>query len=500
MNEFNNHILLPFLSSADSFSERPAFFINRTYCSYFDLLQMISKIRKELLHIDGNKLFGLVVNDDIQTYASIIALWLEGHAYVPLHPFQPVSRNLEIVEQARITQILDSSTVSVYSLFDTISTFNLPWCNLILEPKLVDDNLLAYILFTSGSTGKPKGVQISRKNIASFIAAFWETGIRIGESDRCLQCFDLTFDVSIQSFLTPLLKGACVYTIPHQEIKYSYTAELLENYDITFGAMPPSLIRLLKPYFAEIYLPNFKCNILTAEASPLDLISDWSNCIPNAVIYNFYGPTEATIYCSFNIFNRLDANKSVNGMFCVGKLMDRVYGIVVDDNNKILADGIQGELAIAGDQITPGYWENIEKNNQVFFLKEIDGIEMKFYKTGDSCYFDSDGDIMLFGRLDSQVKIQGYRIELGEIEFQARHVLNGKNAIAMVYLNSLGLNEIVLFIESETLSEKKILKDFLRDKLPSYMVPSRIEFKSVFPINTSGKVDRVKLKNSLLHE
>ena len=103
---------------------------------------------------------------------------------------------------------------------------------------------------------------------------------------------------------------------------------------------------------------------------------------------------------------------------------------------------------------------------------------MKFYKTGDSCYFDSEGDIMLYGRLDNQVKIQGYRIELGEIEFHARIVLNGKNAIAVVFMNSLGLNEIVLFVESK-------------------MVPSRIEFISTFPINSSGKIDRLKLKSNL---
>ena len=83
----------------------------------------------------------------------------------------------------------------------------------------MSDDSLAYILFTSGSTGKPKGVQISRNNIGSFMKSFWETGIIISEIDKCLQCFDLTFDVSISSYLTPLTRGACAYTVPHQVIR-----------------------------------------------------------------------------------------------------------------------------------------------------------------------------------------------------------------------------------------------------------------------------------------
>lgn len=497
MSQFNIQILFPFLNSADKFPDRPSFCINRNFYSYLDFIKIISKIRDSLVTLGDSKIIGLVVNDDIETYASIMALWLEGHAYVPLHPFQPLARNLEIIDQASITIILDSSTISVYESHELIPTSKLNFSGINIEPKLVDENALAYILFTSGSTGKPKGVQINRKNIASFIASFGETGIIISENDKCLQCFDLTFDVSIQSFLIPLLNGACVYTVPHHEIKYSYVAELLDVNKITFGAMSPSLIRLLRPYFDEINLPSLRYNILTAEASPIDLIMEWAICIPNAEIYNFYGPTEATIYCSYNKFDRFNTNKSVNGMFSVGKLMEGVIGIVIDEYNNILTDGTQGELAISSNQITPGYWKNSEKDNEVFIIKEINGSINRFYKTGDSCYIDDKGDIMLYGRLDNQVKIQGYRIELGEIEYHARYILRGINTIAMLFVNSLGINEIVLFVESEDLSKSKVVSNYLKEKVPSYMVPTRIELVNSFPINTSGKVDRLKLKNIL---
>lgn len=491
---FTEQILDPFLFSLQNFPDKNCFHINEKFYTYEEFSKSISKIRISLEHQKINSNVGLVVNDDIETYASIFAIWLEGLAYVPLHPLQPLKRNKEIIDQADIDLILVSNELFGYEEFNTIVTCKLEFDKLKLKPKLVNDDSLAYILFTSGSTGTPKGVQISRNNIGSFMKSFWETGIIISENDKCLQCFDLTFDVSIQSYLTPLTRGACTYTVPHNEIKYSYVFGLLDDHELTFGAMPPSMIRLLRPYFEEINISSMRYNILTAEASPLELITEWASCIPNAEIYNFYGPTEATIYCSYNKFYRSKKNKQVNGMFSIGKIMSGINSIVIDKKNNILKTGIKGELAVSGSQITKGYWQNKLKNEESFFNKKINGVFHRFYKTGDSCYFDSDGDIMLFGRLDNQVKIQGYRIELGELEYHSREVLEGGNTVAIVVENNIGNNEIILFIEEEDSNKVKIVSEYLKQKLPSYMIPKEIKLITPFPINNSGKVDRQKLK------
>lgn len=492
---FSEQIIDPFLFSLQNFTEKNCFHINEKFYTYKEFGETISKIRTSLEYQKNNSNVGLVVNDDIETYASIFAIWLEGLAYVPLHPLQPLKRNKEIIDQADIDLILVSNELFGYEEFNTIVTCKLEFDKLKLKPNLVNDDSLAYILFTSGSTGNPKGVQISRNNIGSFMQSFWETGIIISENDKCLQCFDLTFDVSIQSYLTPLTRGSCAYTVPHNEIKYSYVFGLLDDHKLTFGAMPPSMIRLLRPYFEEINISSMRYNILTAEASPLELITEWASCIPNSEIYNFYGPTEATIYCSYNKFYRNKKNKQVNGMFSIGKIMYGINSIVIDKKNNILKTGVKGELAISGSQITKGYWQNKIKNKESFFIKKINGVSHRFYKTGDSCYFDSDGDIMLFGRLDNQVKIQGYRIELGELEYHAREVLVGGNTVAIVVENNIGNNEIILLIEEEDSNKVKIVSEYLKQKLPSYMIPKEIKLIKSFPINNSGKVDRQKLKN-----
>lgn len=471
---FYKNILDPFLESTIKNKTNNAFCINERFYSYNQLAEKIYSIRSAIQkeNVIGKNI-GLIAHDDIETYASIFAIWLEGAAYVPLHPQQPFERNKEIINESGVFLLLNSDPGLKSSFTNTIETKNLIPGQVNNQSKKVFDESPAYILFTSGSTGKPKGVEISRKNVSSFMKSFMDTGIQLNENDRCLQCFDLTFDVSVQSFLVPLIKGACVYTIPHDRIKYSYMYGLLENHKITFGAMAPSMIRYLRPYFNEVNVPEMRYNILTAEASPLDLIKEWSNCIPNAEIYDFYGPTEATIYCTFNKFNRSGKNKCLNGMLSIGKVMNGIDAIIIDEEGKILGKNQKGELCISGDQISPGYCNDDEKNKHSFFEINYKGKITRFYKTGDSCYFDDEDDIMLAGRLDHQVKIQGYRIELGEVEYHAREFLSGQNAVASAFKNQLGNTEIALFVEGR-LSSKTGLMEFLNKKMPYYMIPTKI--------------------------
>jgi D-alanine--poly(phosphoribitol) ligase subunit 1 len=220
---FTEFILIPFIDAADKFIDRYAFCFNEKYQTYKEFTESIAKICVALQNEKiTNKIIGIVANDDLETYASIFAVWMEGYAYVPLHPQQPIERSLEIIHQAEVSLVIDSSVVILFKNIKTIESKKLNLGKAVIQPKSISDDSLAYILFTSGSTGKPKGVPITRGNLGAFMKSFWEVGFEVNQNDRCLQCFDLTFDVSIQSFLVPLTKGACTYTIPHDQIKYSY--------------------------------------------------------------------------------------------------------------------------------------------------------------------------------------------------------------------------------------------------------------------------------------
>jgi acyl-CoA synthetase (AMP-forming)/AMP-acid ligase II len=256
------------------------------------------------------------------------------------------------------------------------------------------------------------------------------------------------------------------------------------------------MLRYLKPYFEEINVPGLKYCILTGEASPIDLVQQWKKCIPKAEIYNFYGPTEATIYCTCYKINRSGEIKTLNGMLSIGKPMKNVEAIVIDENYNILSKGEKGELCVSGDQVSPGYWNSPEKNAEAFFEKEYHGIIQRFYHTGDLCYYDNEESLMLYGRLDSQAKIQGYRVELGEIEYHAREYLEGNNAVVITFTNYIGNTELALFIEGEKINTASLI-NYLKTKIPLYMIPTKIIMEHAFPLNANSKVDKRKLKEKI---
>jgi amino acid adenylation domain-containing protein len=384
------------------------------------------------------------------------------------------------------------NTPQSFSSVKMIDTTKLVFDDYLLEPKVADDADLAYILFTSGSTGKPKGVPITRENLTVFIQ-FMDELINIDETDKCLQPFDLTFDFSVSSYVIPILKGACLYTVPHNQIKFQYISELLEEYSLTLAPMVPSMIRYFQPYFDEINLPSLRYNIFCGEALPLDLVDEWSKCIPNAFIDNFYGPTENTVFTTVYRYNRSGSNKSHNGALCIGKAMPENEIVIIDDNNVPLDNNVQGELCLAGKQLTPGYWKNPGKNQEVFFMYN----NTRFYRTGDVCYQDEDGDILYCGRLDSQVKVQGYRIELGEIEYHAKSFLAGYNTVCVAYETVSGNTELALFVEIVDYDTSK-LAAYLKSKLPPYMVPTKLLCCHHLPLNANGKTDKNTLKEMVV--
>lgn len=499
MTSFELEILIPVSESIRQYADRPAFYIQDTTYTYSQFGERIAAIRDYVRSAEKDEqIWGLRIGDNLDTYAAIFALWMEGKAYVPLHPNWPEDRIASIIEQIGCSNIFYPITTHPSSFTPHQDEVPSPFTDDFVEAEEDD---LAYILFTSGSTGVPKGVQLSRRNISAFMDSFWKTGIVIDETDRCMQVFDLTFDVSVQSYLVALTRGACVYTVPYGQVKYLYAASLIQEQQITFGAMAPSMLTYLRPYFEEFDAHSMKNCILTAEACPVDLMEAWYECAKNTEIYDFYGPTEATIYCTYYKLTRGGNNLSLNGIISIGKPMANVEAIIIDEEGQVLprpkingVDGEweirKGELCVAGPQVTKGYWKNDEKNASSFFIK--DGI--RYYHTGDLCYWDESGNIMYSGRIDQQAKIQGFRVELGEIEFHAREFYNKERRVmAIAFQNDKNLTEIALFVEAVE-EDTKPLIDYLRGKMPHYMIPTRIIFLSEFPLNKSEKVDRNALK------
>ena len=493
-NTFREQVLEPLLLSFNQCAGNNAFCINSVFYSYKQLGEIISAIRdavKTLPQDDIN--IGLVANDDVETYAAIIALWLEGKCYVPVNPETPAERNRNVLTQAGASVVIDSSGHPLFPELDIIKSKQLSFKEINLSPADTADDALAYMFFTSGTTGIPKGVPITRSNLAGFIKAFFAMDIKMDESDKCLQMFELTFDLSVMSYLAPLLKGACVYTIPKDKIKFNYIAGLLDEQHLTVALMVPSIIHYLRPYFDEIDCASMKYSLFCGEALPLDVTKEWAGCIPNSKIMNVYGPTEDTIFCTHYTYNRDTENKVSNGLLSIGKPMQETYTIIVNEKDEIVKPGEKGQLCLGGVQLTPGYWKNEEKNKEAFFYTEYNGVATRFYKSGDLCITDQEGDIMYLGRVDSQIKVQGFRVELSEIEFFAKEYLKKINAVAIAFTNQINNTEIGMVIESGEFDTKELIS-YMKTKIPVYMIPTQVRFVNPFPLNTNGKIDKKPLK------
>ena len=485
-------------ASLENYSFNKAIITESNEYTYAQLRSKVAWIQSLLLSktddFDRHRV-GVVTNNDFSTYASIIACWFSGMSYIPLNPQFPEERNLGIIKKAGIDLVLNSQAGVISFLDNTDGLIIVDtsggsgWVGELALSNAIDEKTELYVLFTSGSTGVPKGVPINVRNLNSFLDGLFDQEFNIIPEDVFLQMFELTFDVSIASFLIPLLCGASFCLPGNKGVRYLEILKILKQKKVTIASIVPSLINLLRPYLDQISLPDMRICILTAEASVKTEVSLFKKCIPNADIYNFYGPTEATIWCTACKIDEF--TREYNGMLSIGKPFRNVGISIHDENGILLPDGEKGEMYLSGDQITIGYLNDENMNARCF--QHIGA--MIYYKTGDLCIHNSDGSVSYCGRLDSQVKVQGYRIELSEIEILVRTKTNCMNA-ALVSKDAYGNNKILLFIENYLGSEDD-LWNLIKKALPSYMVPSQIIQLDQFPLNSSGKLDRRKLSNML---
>jgi len=477
-------IVFQLFESLQKFNANHAFFIADEYYSYSELLVSVSRHRKALKTID-TPVIGIVANDDLETYASILAIWFEAKAYLPLNTAFPFEYNLGIIQKAGIKYVFDSAVKTRFNRVETIEidAEAKDFEETILSPVSADENALAYILFTSGSTGQPKGIPISFSNINSLVLAHNSTDINIQQDDRCLQMFDLTFDLSIASFLIPLLTGACVYTIPNNEIKYLYVEKLFREQNLTNAFMVPSMLPFLLSLVNPEHLNSLRCSTFCGEGLSIEFIQQWMEFMPKARCFNLYGPTEATMYCSMY---ELDFRKEIgekNGIVSIGKPIGQNEFAIIDRHGNELLTNEVGELCIHGPQIMDSYIKGVKANPFVYLGGK------KFYRSGDLVMKKDDGLYYFLGRTDSQVKIQGYRVELLDIENRIKKVLIGRDAIVYGFQNPISGMSVGLAIEGEAFDTRDFIEK-LNAHLPVHMMPAQIGFMEVFPLNSNGKKHR----------
>ena len=495
-------VLSRFIERSTERPNSPAIFIGDRLYTYAELNSLSSAVHALLQanHVKRGDRVGILTENNIYTYASVLGILSCGACYVPLNYENPIERNREIAAEADINLVLyaekeyEARQLSVSTGANCRRITNeLAGPGPIVSVDQTETDL-CYLLFTSGTTGKPKGVPIYHRNVSAFLHMMLESGrYDFNSNDRFLQMFELTFDMSVFSFLIPLSVGATLYPVRRKRMaSYLDVAETLEARDITVAFMVPSVINYLKPYFAELCFPKLRYSLFAGEALYHETLCGWAQCVPSAKIENLYGPTEATIVCMRYEWQRGEPpHPQGKGIVPIGKPME---GMDAFKANEAKADE-EGELCLSGDQVTIGYWKNPLKTAESFGTTD-DG--RTFYRTGDLCKTDHAGHFLYLGRIDNQVKIDGHRVELEEIEFHARAFCKDSQVVAAVGSDA-GLHFIFLFIEDEE-DRRHGLDEYLKSHLPSYMIPKEIIPINLFPLNSNGKIDRKALIQKYLQE
>jgi amino acid adenylation domain-containing protein len=454
---------------------------------------------------------GVCMERGLEMMVSIYAILKAGGAYVPIDPRNPQERIRLILEDAGCGFVLtqkavahllpDSSALKVVmdakdlSGFENLTGLEAPP---IVNPHLPDGQgqssiVNAYVIYTSGSTGTPKGVVISHANAINTLFAI-NKQLKMNELDKVFSVSSMAFDMSIPDYFLTLMTGATLILAGEETKKDGFALrDALELHRPTVMQATPTTwkILLLAGWDGD---KNLRA-IAGGEAFSKDLAAEMMRRC--AKVWNGYGPTETTIYATWQLITEEHLAACPGEFAAIGSPIANVEMWILDKNGEQVPVGAPGELFIGGNGVASGYLNRRELTTERFVNSKLKTQNSKLYKTGDLVRYLPTGEIEFLGRMDDQVKIRGYRVELGEIEETMKQFPGVEQSVVNVFNDVAGSQQLVGYVveNGQPLGEdwQEELKQFLRSKMPGYMVPSQFIKMDAFPQNTSLKVDRKAL-------
>lgn len=424
---------------------------------------------------------------------------MSGNFYVPMDVKMPQSRIISILE------VLNAEIIVTDKLhYDQLSAVCGNRKIVIYEDALTEDITKdfdlsgqidtdpVYAIFTSGSTGTPKGVVISHRGVIDYID--WAVSqFHIDENAIIGNQAPFYFDNSTLDIYLMYATGATLYLIP--ETCFAFPAKLIDYLNenkISFVFWVPFVLsNVANMNILEHSKPHYLKDVFFAgEVMPNKHLNYWRKHLPECRYVNLYGPTEITVDCTYY---QVDRTYKDDEPLPIGFPCRNSDVLVLVDREREAEVGEEGELCVRGSSLALGYYNDCEKTQASFIQNPLNKHYPELiYCTGDVVFKNQHGELMYVGRIDSQIKHNGYRIELGEIETAVLGCQLVENCCATYdYENK----KIVLFYQSEKMSDVKELRTVLVSKLPRYMMPAEYRKEIVLKQNTSGKIDRKYYKD-----
>ncbi len=429
---------------------------------------------------------------------AILGVLKAGGAYVPLDPEYPQQRLSFMMADAAMPILLTQSHLLASlpqeqpAIVIMLDEKDLSSERIDNPPPVTTEQNLAYCIYTSGSTGQPKGAMNTHAGICNRLR--WMQAVyQLTAEDRVLQKTTFSFDVSVWEFFWPLISGAgLVVARPGGHRDSSYLVRLIREQEITTIHFVPSMLRVFLEEEEVATCKSLKRVICSGEALPFDLQERFFARLSEIELHNLYGPTEAAVDVTAWACNAAN----ISGIVPIGKAITNTEIYILDCQMNPTPLGVAGELHIGGIQLARGYVNRPELTAERFvphpFSREAGE---RLYRTGDLAMYQPDGNVRYLGRLDHQVKIRGHRIELGEIEAALGTMAQVHEAVVLARDDGAGEKRLVAYVVAEPGAEPTIneLRQWLKQKLPEYMVPAGFVFMEKLPLTTNGKLNRAAL-------
>ena len=470
--------------------------------TYAELNERSNRLARWLVEIGVQRdtLVGVLMERSIEMLVSIYAILKAGGAYVPLDPDVPDERLEFMAEEAELVAVLTQARLAerapaqaevcaVDSDWHRLEAYDADDLQLEIDPKAA-----AYVIYTSGSTGRPKGVLNEHRGIVNRLLWMQEE-YGLDGSDCVLQKTPFSFDVSVWELFWPLQTGArLAIAAPDGHRDPGYLAREIDERGVTTIHFVPSMLRLFLDDARAASCTGLERVICSGEALTFDLQQRFFEVFPGEVeLHNLYGPTEAAVDVTYWACDRADTS----GVVPIGRPVANTQIHIVDERLRHVPIGVAGELHIGGVQVARGYVSRPELTAERFIDDPFSA--GRLYRTGDLARWRTDGNLEFLGRTDHQVKIRGNRVELGEIEAVLLQHDRVATAAVTTHETKSGSLQLIAHFTAPDLPAPgpDVLRAFLDERLPSYMVPNAFVAHEELTLTTSGKIDRKSLDAAL---